>query len=132
MEIQKDTRRLILNDLIMLDDLAGQLGASEFVRKVFPDSETMPSEDHRFSDFIQEVWKHMEMNDDWTWEYLLLQRLKLLDVGKDISSFIFLSNSFLRGLEEQNGMKKISSAKLSITESMSKQLTHTLRAMDMN
>lgn len=83
MEIQKDTRRLILNDLIMLDDLAGQLGASEFVRKVFPDSETMPSEDHRFSNFIKEVWKHMEMNDDWTWEYLLLQRLKLLDVGKD-------------------------------------------------
>lgn len=83
MEIQKDTRRLILNDLIMLDDLAGQLRASEFVRKVFPDSETMPSEDHRFSEFIQEVKKHMEMNDDWTWEYLLLQRLKLLEVGKD-------------------------------------------------
>ena len=83
MDIQKDTRRRILNDLCELGNLSGQLEASEFVRKVFPDAETMPSEDSRFNSFIKEVWKHMEMNDDWTLEYLLLQRLKLLDVDKD-------------------------------------------------
>ena len=87
MQIQKDTRRLILNDLIALEDLAGELEPSEFVRKVFPDAENMSSEDPRYTNFLKEVWKHMEMNDDWTWDYVLFHRLNLLEV--DDNKFIF-------------------------------------------
>lgn len=55
MQIQKDTRRLILNDLIARGDIVGELEASEFVRKVFPDAENMSSEDHRYTTFLEEV-----------------------------------------------------------------------------
>ena len=83
MQIQKDTRRLILNDLIARGDIVGELEASEFVRKVFPDAENMSSEDHRYTTFLEEVWKHMEMNNDWTWDYVLFHRLNLLEVDDD-------------------------------------------------
>ena len=83
MQIQKDTRRLILNDLIARGDIVGELEAAEFVRKVFPDAENMSSEDHRCTTFLEEVWKHMEMNNDWTWDYVLFHRLNLLEVDDD-------------------------------------------------
>ena len=67
MQIQKETRRLILNDLIARGNIVGNLEASEFVRKVFPDAENMSSEDYRYTTFLEEVRKHMEMNNDWTW-----------------------------------------------------------------
>lgn len=83
MKIQKDTRRLILNDLIALGDLEGELEPSEFIRKVFPDAENMPPETPKYTTFLKEVWKHMKANDDWTWDDVLFHRLKLLEVDDD-------------------------------------------------
>ena len=83
MQIQKETRRLILNDLIARGNIVGNLEASEFVRKVFPDAENMSSKDYRYTTFLEEVRKHMEMNNDWTWNNVLFHRLNLLEVDDD-------------------------------------------------
>ena len=97
MKIQKDTRRLILSDLIARGDIVGELEPSEFVRKVFPDAENMSSEDHRYTTFLKEVWKHMEVNNDWTWDYVLFHRLNLLEADDDkfilfLEQYVSVSN----------------------------------------
>ena len=131
MKIQKDTRRLILNDLIALGDLEGELEPSEFIRKVFPDAENMPPETPKYTTFLKEVWKHMKANDDWTWDDVLFHRLKLLRwmmINLDFS----WNNMSLRGLEELNGTKKRKNEKLLIIRYMWMRLIHILQVTDLN
>ena len=72
MKIQEETRRLILEDIISHGNLTGNLGTTEFVRKVFPDSMNMKSEDPRYIRFLEEVRQHMEKNNDWEWQRLFM------------------------------------------------------------
>lgn len=93
MKIQEETRRLILEDIISHGGVTGTLRTTEFVGKVFPDSKNMKSEDSRYDLFLDEVWQHMENNDDWEWQYLFYERLKLLDVENE--KFIYFLEQFV-------------------------------------
>ncbi len=93
MKIQETTRRLIVDDLIAMGQLNGQLEISEFVRKAYPKVVELPSQDRRFGTFLDELRKHMYFNDDWSLEYLLYDRLGLLEV--EDSDFICFLEQFV-------------------------------------
>ena len=59
---------------------------------------TMPSEDHRFSNAEQDVHQHTINNDDWDLNYLLRDRLKLIENSDKFKKFleIFLSKKYQR------------------------------------
>ena len=82
MRIQSYTRQLIIQDLIALESVEGDMDISEFIRKVFPKANDMPTTDHRFGmkSAIDDIRQHMDNNTDWTYEYLFFQYLKLLEV----------------------------------------------------
>lgn len=84
MEISKETRQIILDNLITLGDVFGNSTVKDFAERVYPQISSMkPIYDTRFSTAIQEIWQHMDMNDDWPIEYLFYTRLKVLDMSDD-------------------------------------------------
>lgn len=48
MVIKSFTRQMIIEDLLMLGCICGQMSVSEFVRKVYPKASEMPTTDRRF------------------------------------------------------------------------------------
>lgn len=46
--IKSFTRQMIIEDLLMLGCICGQMSVSEFVRKVYPKASEMPTTDRRF------------------------------------------------------------------------------------
>ncbi len=92
MAIDKDTRRIILDDLILIGDVFGNSTASDFAERVYPPISSMkPLSDKRYSTAVQEIWQHMEINHDWGLDYFFTTRLGLMDVPDD--DFMFFSNS---------------------------------------
>lgn len=82
MKIQEFTRQLIIQDLIEIGCVSGTMDVSEFVRRVYPKANQMPTTDHRFGmkTAIDDIRHHMDNNDDWEFEFLFFQYLKLLIV----------------------------------------------------
>lgn len=80
MKIQEFTRQLIIQDIITIGCIPGTMDVSEFVRKVFPKANHMPTTDHRFgmTTAINDIWQHMDNNDDWEYEFLFFKYLGLL------------------------------------------------------
>ena len=84
MPITKDTRKLILDALIMLGDVFGNLKPSEFTKRVMPSLVGAPVLcDKRCTDAISEIRQHMEFNNDWTVESLFDERMALGNVPDD-------------------------------------------------
>ncbi len=79
-KITEVTRRSIV-DALLLDSepFFGRLDLVGFLRRVWP-LKDMPSTDGRFDDAEGDIWQHMVRNDDWTTDYLLYNRLDVLDV----------------------------------------------------
>ncbi|MBR6862351.1 MAG: hypothetical protein IKM73_13625 [Acidaminococcaceae bacterium] len=96
MQIQGLTRQLILQDLIMIGCVSGTMDVSEFVRCVYPKANEMPTTDQRFNmkTAIDDIRQHMDNNDDWTYEYLFFQYLKLLEI--DDSDFKYFLENYVR------------------------------------
>lgn len=85
------TRRDIVDWLLLRGaPFHGRLDLMSFLGRVWQLSD-MPSTDHRFQDAHGDIWQHMVNNDDWDYEYLLLERLDLLSCP---------DTQFLRFLEE--------------------------------
>jgi hypothetical protein len=77
-KITELTRRDVVDLLLGRDTkFHGRLDLIDFLGRVW-DLGNMPSQDHRFTDAAGDIWQHMVRNDDWDYEYLLLQRLELL------------------------------------------------------
>ena len=77
MNISKEVRSAILDYLITREaPLSGQLGLVDFLGRTW-DLSSMPSTDGRFPTAAGDIWKHMEMNNDWTLHYLLYSYLDL-------------------------------------------------------
>ena len=94
MAIEKDTRRIILDDLILIGDVFGNSTANDFAERVYPPISSMrPLYDKRVSTAVQEIWQHMEMNDDWDLDYFFNTRLKLLDVPDD--DFVYFLEQYV-------------------------------------
>lgn len=76
----KDKESIIKN-IIHHDNFLGEKKGEEggiisFLEMIW-DLRDMPSEDTRFSNARDDIWKHIVMNDDWDYDYLFLDRLKL-------------------------------------------------------
>ena len=84
MAIRALARQCIIEDLIAIGCIPGQMQTAEFVRKVFPKASQMPTTDHRkgMITAIDDIRRHMDLNDDWDYEYLFFSYLKLLDVDE--------------------------------------------------
>jgi len=84
MAIRELARRYIIEDLITVGCVSGQLSVSEFVRKVYPKANHMPTTDHRFGmkSAIDDIRQHMDNNDDWDYEYLFFEYLDLLNADE--------------------------------------------------
>lgn len=48
MNIQESTRQMIIDELLMIGCVTGQMGVAEFVRKVYPKANNLPTTDYRF------------------------------------------------------------------------------------
>lgn len=85
MGIQELTRQMIIDELLMIDCVTGQMGIAEFVRKVYPKANSMPTTDHRFgmTTAIDDIRQHMERNDDWSFEELFYSYLDFLKIDDD-------------------------------------------------
>lgn len=81
--MRREIRELILDRLILLGNVCGNLNFSDFVKKVFPDVKDMGSTDRRFNSAEADIYQHMDMNDDWTVEYLFMTYLDLLEIEDD-------------------------------------------------
>lgn len=91
MVIQSFTRQMIIEELLMLGCVSGQMSVSEFIRKVYPKASEMPTTDHRFgmTTAIDDIRQHMDNNDDWEYEYLFFTYLDLLNApDQDFKYFL--------------------------------------------
>lgn len=48
MSIQELTRQMIIDELLMIGCVTGHMGVAEFVRKVYPKANSLPTTDYRF------------------------------------------------------------------------------------
>lgn len=94
MKIQETTRRLIIDELLMLGCVSGQMKISDFVKRIYPKAMEMPTTDHRFGmkTAIEDIWQHMDNNNDWEYEYLFCTYLDLLHV--DDKEFIYFLEQY--------------------------------------
>lgn len=91
MKIQENTRRLIIDELLIHGCVSGQMNVSDFVKRVYPKAINMPTTDCRFgmTNAIDDIHQHMDRNNDWTFEYLFCTYLDLLQT-EDNDFFYFL------------------------------------------
>ncbi len=61
----------------------GNLPLLDFLSRIW-DLDSMPSEDHRFETASNDIWQHIINNADWDYEYLLVDRLDVLNVLDDV------------------------------------------------
>lgn len=95
MAIRELARQYIIEDLISAGCVSGQMSVSEFVRKVYPKANQMPTTDHRFGmkTAIDDIRQHMDNNDDWELEYLFFNYLDLLNVPE--GDFIYFLEQYV-------------------------------------
>lgn len=79
-QIIKDS---IVKFILSQPDFEGTDGIMEYLDKIFP-IRTMPSLDSRFPDAYGDIRQHLVNNSDWTRDYLLYERLKILHVEEKI------------------------------------------------
>ncbi|MFB3894884.1 MAG: TIR domain-containing protein [bacterium] len=77
MKITDITRSSLIDRILMADrPFHGRMDLLAFLKRVW-DLSSMPSTDNRFQDAVGDIWQHMVNNYDWSYDYLLLDRLKL-------------------------------------------------------
>ncbi|MPL70219.1 hypothetical protein SDC9_15974 [bioreactor metagenome] len=73
--IRKDIIKQIINSPFFMGDYKNEEGGIITFLEMIWDLRSMPSEDSRFSNARDDIWKHIVMNDDITIEELFLDRL---------------------------------------------------------
>ena len=95
MAIRALARQYIIEDLISVGCVSGQMSNSEFVRKVFPKASSMPTTDKRggMKTAIDDIRRHMDFNDDWEYEFLFFEYLNLLEA--DEQDFVYFLEQYV-------------------------------------
>ena len=95
MAIRELARQFIIEDLITIGCVSGQMSVSEFVWKVYPKINEMPTIDHRFGmkTAIDDIYFHMDNNNDWEYERLFFNYLDLLNIAEQ--DFIFFLEQYV-------------------------------------
>lgn len=85
MNIQESTRQMIIDELLMIGCVTGQMGVAEFVRKVYPKANNLPTTDYRFgmTTAIDDIRQHMDRNNDWGFEELFYSYLDFLKIDDE-------------------------------------------------
>lgn len=88
-KISETARKLIIDELLLIGNVTGKFEVCEFVKRVFPKVVNMKSTDYRYLTAEQDIWQHMDRNDDWSFEYLFNTYLNLAKVSdKDFIHFL--------------------------------------------
>lgn len=103
-KISETARKLIIDEIILIGNVTGKFEVCEFVKRVFPKVVDMKSTDYRYSTAEQDIWQHMDRNDDWSFEYLFNTYLNLAKVS-DEDFYIFWSNMCILLSRGFSGMK---------------------------
>lgn len=90
------TRGLIIDELLMIGAITGKMNVSDFVSRVYPDVKSMESTDYRFSTATDDIWQHMDNNNDWDFNYLFNSYLKLQEIDDD--KFLFFLEQYVHPL----------------------------------
>lgn len=65
--IEADVRRIIIDELLLIGHVTGNLKHKAFVERIYPESKTLPVvSDKRFKTLSEEIWQHMDLNNDFT------------------------------------------------------------------
>lgn len=85
MSIQELTRQMIIDELLMIGCVTGHMGVAEFVRKVYPKANSLPTTDYRFgmTTAIDDIRQHMDRNNDWSFEELFYSYLDFLKINDE-------------------------------------------------
>lgn len=90
MKITDITRSSLIDHVLLRErPFHGRLELLAFLKRVW-DLSSMPSTDSRFQDAAGDIWQHMVNNFDWSYDYLLRERLDLSRCD---------DNTFLRFIE---------------------------------
>lgn len=85
--ISKETRQSILSGIVnekpFIDFFSDGENIVDLMSDIFPLKE-MPSEDSRHKNALEDLSRHLIMNDDWSAEYLLEERLKFLEISDEL------------------------------------------------
>lgn len=92
--IDEVTRRLILDELLLIGYVSGNMDYSAFLDRVYPEAKKLPTVfDRRYSTLRDEIWKHKDMNDDFTDSEMFYTYLKLDQIDDD--KFIFFLEQYV-------------------------------------
>lgn len=85
MSIQELTRQMIIDELLMIGCVTGHMRVAEFVRKVYPKANSLPTTDCRFgmTTAIDDIRQHMDRNNDWSFEELFYSYLDFLKINDE-------------------------------------------------
>lgn len=93
-KISRDTRKLVLDDLILIGSCAGGQYVSEFSKRVCPDIEKQTYQyGARTIPVINDISRHMDTFDDWDFSYLFDTVLDLLNVSDE--KFIYFCEEYV-------------------------------------
>lgn len=106
-KISIQTRKKILDELLVFDfKIFGKFEQDdlfiEFLNRIW-NLNNMVSEDPRFKNAYDDIWQHTINNKDWNLEYLLVERLKVLENENTFISFI----EYLINPETRNSIDEI-------------------------
>ncbi|MGV0920880.1 AAA family ATPase [Empedobacter falsenii] len=91
MIISKQLRLDILKTLLSEDDLFGFPLDDVNIVKILDqilDLKSLPSEDSRFSNAYEDAFQHLVNNNDWDYEYVLIERFNMIDDPNLFISFL--------------------------------------------
>ena len=127
MSIQKLTRQMIIDELLMIDCVTGQMGVAEFVRKVYPKANSLPTTDHRFgmTTAIDDIRQHMERNDDWSFEELFYSYLDFSKIDDEDFKYFLAQyvHPSIRRFQINDELEKIPFSNDVCVEAINKYLT---------
>lgn len=93
-KISRDTRKLILDDLVLIGSCAGGQYVAEFAKRVCPDIEDQAYQyGARTVPVINDIARHMDNFDDWDFNYLFDTVLDLLNVTDE--KFIYFCEQYV-------------------------------------
>lgn len=90
LKISKKLKTEIFNEVLSQPNPFGETeeeGTLPFLKKIW-DLEAMPSEDERFKNALGDTIQHTLANTDWDYEFLFIERLKLLEDNEHFELFI--------------------------------------------
>ena len=127
MNIQESTRQMIIDELLMIGCVTGQMGVAEFVRKVYPKANNLPTTDYRFgmTTAIDDIRQHMDRNNDWGFEELFYSYLDFLKIDDEDFKYFLAQyvHPSIRRFQINDELEKIPFSNDVCVEAINKYLT---------